>query len=305
MTTINVPQPRIYHKEDGIYYVDDTLVNKRAQVHELHLGPVALQDGTVLAQSDIASAYFLFIRYDFESSKEVEKIWSTSNKKWDLPANIPDEDRDKNVLLFTDDATYPWKGPFVLIAEEGKFESPPIHKGYPKYTLQCYFTSRMLDEKTYTGNSIPAVRITMGTFPPHFDARLEIYPEDDTDSEYIQVIHDDVGLIKITRSPGEILILHDHGAQVRFDNLGNISLTTSGGGKVDVTGDVDITGAVNISGYVRLISQYSGAQIRLDSSGNISLTPSSGGKVNVTGDVDITGAVNISDFLTVNEHKII
>jgi len=190
MTTINVRQPRICLKEEGIYYGEDTLVDKRAQVHEVHLGPVTLVDGTMLTQSDIASAYFLFIRQDFESSALVEKIWSTSNKKWDVPANIPDEDRDKNVLQFTDDPIYPWKGQFVLIAEEGKFESPPDGLFFPKYTLRCYFTSRMLDEIIYTGNSIPAVRIMMGIFPPHFNARLEIYPEDDTDSDYIQVIHD-------------------------------------------------------------------------------------------------------------------
>ena len=248
MTTINVPQPRICRKEDGIYYGDDTKVDKRAQVHELHLGPIKLQDGTVLVQSDIASAYFLFIRYDLGSSGVVEKIWSTSNKKWDLPANIPDEDRDKNVLQFTDDATYPWKGQFVLIAEEGKFESPPTYPGFPKYTLQCYFTSRMLDENTYTGNSIPAVRIMMGCFPPYLEGRLEINLEDDTDSEYIQIIYDDVGLIKIKKSPGEILIRHKSGAEIRLDSSGNISLTPLSGRKVNVTGDVDITGDVNISG---------------------------------------------------------
>jgi hypothetical protein len=248
MTTINVPQPRICRKKDGIYYGDGTVVDKRAQVHEVHLGPIKLQDGTLLAQSDIASAYFLFIRYDFESSGEVKKIWSTSNKKWELPANIPDEDRDKNVLQFTDDPVYPWKGQFVLIAEEGKFESPPTYQVYPKYSLQCYFTSRMLDKKTYTGSSIPAVRIMMGTFPPHFDARLEIYPEDDTNSEYIQLIHDNVGLIKITKSPGEILISYNSKAKIKLDSSGNISLIPSSGGKVNVTGDVNIIGAVNISG---------------------------------------------------------
>lgn len=248
MTTINVLQPNICCKEDGIYYVDGTKVDKRAQVHEVHLGPIKLQNGTVLVQSDIASAYFLFIRYDLGSSGEVEKIWSTSNKKWDLPANIPDEDRDKNVLQFTDDPVYPWKSQFVLIAEEGKFESPPSYPGYPKYTLQCYFTSRILDKKTYTGNSIPCVRIMMGSFPPHFKARLEIYPKDKTDSKYIQIIHEEVGRIKIKKSPGEILISYDSKAKIKLDSSGNISLTPSSGGKVNVTGDVDITGDVKIIG---------------------------------------------------------
>ena len=248
MTMINVPQPKIFCKEDGIYYGDGTVVDKRAQVHEVHLGPVGLQDGTVLAQSDIASGYFIFIRYDLESSGEVKKIWSTSNKKWDLPANIPDDDRDKNILQFTDDPVYPWKGQFVLIAEKGKFESPLTDQVYPKYTLQCYFTSRMLDRKTYTGNSIPAVRIMMGSFPPKFDARLEIHPENDTNSEYIQLIHDKVGRIKIKKSPGEILISYDNKAKIKLDSSGNISLIPSSGGKVNVTGDVNITGAVNITG---------------------------------------------------------
>lgn len=248
MTTINVPQPNICCKEDGIYYVDGTKVDKRTQVHEVHLGPIALVDGTVLVQSDITSAYFLFIRYDLESSGEVEKIWSTSNKKWDLPANIPDKYRDKNVLQFTDDPVYPWKSQFVLIAEEEKFKSPPASQVYPKYTLQCYFTSRMLDEKTYTGNSIPSVRIMMGSFPPHFKARLEISPKDKTDSEYIQIIHEEVGRIKIKKSPGEILISYDNKAKIKLDSSGNISLTPSGSGKVKITGNVDITGDVNISG---------------------------------------------------------
>ena len=248
MTMINVPQPKICRKEDGIYYGDGTVVNKRAQVHEIHLGPIKLQDGTVLTQSDIASGYFIFIRYDFESYGEVKNIWSTSNKKWDLPANIPDDDRDKNVLQFTDDPVYPWKGQFVLIAEKGKFESPPTDQVYPKYTLQCYFTSRMLDGKTYTGNSIPAVRIMMGTFPPKFKARLEIEPDDNTDSDYICILHDDVGSVCITRISSKILISHKSGAKIKLDSSGNISLIPSSTGKVNVTGDVNFTGAVNISG---------------------------------------------------------
>ena len=248
MPTIIVPQPRICPKEDGIYYGDDALVDKRAQVHELHLGPINLQDGTVLAQSDIASAYFLFTRYDLESPGVVEKIWSTSNKKWDIPANIPDDDHDKNVLQFTDDPVYPWKGQFVLIAEEGKFESPPEDQVYPKYTLQCHFTSRPINNRIYAGKSAPTVRIMMGPFPPKFKARLEIEPDDNTNSDYIRIVGDDVGSVSITRTSSEILIAHDSGAEIRLDSSGNISLTPSGSGKVNVTGDVAITGDVNISG---------------------------------------------------------
>ena len=248
MTTINVLQPNICCKEDGIYYVDGTKVDKRTQVHEVHLGPIKLQNGTVLVQSDIASAYFLFIRYDLGSSGEVEKIWSTSNKKWDLPANIPDENRDKNVLQFTDDPVYPWKGQFVLIAEKGKFEPPPEGKYFPKYTLQCHFTSRPINNRIYAGKSAPTVRIMMGPFPPKFKARLEIEPDDNTNSDYIRIVGDDVGSVSITRTSSEILISHENGAEIRLDSSGNISLTPSGSGKVNVTGDVAITGDVKISG---------------------------------------------------------
>ena len=216
MTTINVPQPGICPEENGIYYADDALVDKRAQLHELHLGPISLQDGTVLAQSDISSAYFLFTRYDLESPGVVEKIWSTSNKKWDLPANIPDKDRDKNVLLFTDDATYPWKGQFVLIAEEGKFKSPLTIPGFPKYTLECYFTSRPINNKIYAGKSAPSIRIIMGTFPPVFK--------------------------------DEIVISHESGAKIKIDSSGNISLTPSSSGKVNITGNVDISDSLTVNG---------------------------------------------------------
>lgn len=250
MTTINVPQPRICPEENGIYYADDALVDKRAQLHELHLGPINLQDGTVLAQSDIASAYFIFTRYDLESPGVVEKIWSTSNKKWDLPANIPDEDRDKNVLLFTDDATYPWKGQFVLIAEEGKFVSPPEGQVYPKYMMQCYFTSRPIDNRIYAGKSAHSVRIIMGTFPPVFKARLEIKPKDDTDSHYIQIVGDDVGSVSITRTSSEILISHESGAEIKLDSSGNISLTPSSSGKVKITGNVDISGSLTVNDHL-------------------------------------------------------
>ena len=252
MTTINVPQPGIYRKEDRIYYSDDALVGKRAQLHELHLSPINLQDGTVLARSDIASAYFLFTRYDFESTGVVEKIWSTSNKKWDMPANIPDKDRDKNVLQFTDDATYPWKGQFVLIAEEGKFESPPEGQYFPKYTLQCHFTSRPINNRIYAGKSAPSVRIMMGTFPPVFKARLEIKPEDNTNSDYIRIVGDGVGYVRITRTSSEILISHDNGSEIKLDNSGNISLTPSGSGRVNVTGDIAVAGDIAITGDVNI-----------------------------------------------------
>ena len=226
------------------------MVDTRAELHEVHLGPVALQGGTVLVQSDIASAYFLFIRYDFESSVVVENIWSISNKKWELPVNIPDEDRDKNVLQFTGDATYPWKGQFVLIGDKGKFESPLVGELFPKYAVQCYFTSRSIDNSTYTGNSTPTVHIMMGSFPPKYKARLEIEPYEDTDSEHIEILHDEVGSVSIRRSSGEILILHKNGAKVMLDNLGNISLIPSGSGDVNIVGDVNISGSLTVNGHV-------------------------------------------------------
>ncbi len=249
MNTIKVPKPKIYLPEEERYYVNDTKVDAREKVHEVHIGPVELQDGTTLVQSDIKAAYFLFIKYDLGPSGVVEKIWSSSKKKWDLSANVPEDDRDKNVLLFTEGAAYPWKGPFVLIGEKGKIISVSPPEIFPKYAVQSHFTSRSINNKTYAGKSTQSVSIMMGAFPPQFKARLEIKPVDNINSESITVLHDEVGFVKITKNLNEILISHDiTGAKIKLDSFGNISIDPSSGRKVKIPGSIDINGNVNITG---------------------------------------------------------
>lgn len=253
MNTIEIPKPKIYLPEEDRYYVNDDVVNAREKMHEVHIDPVELQDGTILGQSDIEAAYFLFIKYDLGPSGVVEKIWSSSKKKWDLSANVPDDDRDKNVLLFTEGAEYPWKGPFVLIGEKEKFISVSSPEIFPKYAVQSNFTSRLINNKTYVGKSTRSVSTMMGVFPPKFKARLEIKPVDDINSKSITVLHDEVGFVKITRNPHEILISHENtGAEIKLDSFGNISLDPSGGGKVKIPGNIDINGNVNITGKLRV-----------------------------------------------------
>jgi len=248
MNTIKVPEPNIYLLEEDRYYVNDAEVDAREKLHEVHLGPVELQDGTILVQSDIKAAYFLFIKYDLGPSGVVEKIWSSSNKKWDLSANVPEDDREKNVLMFIEGAAYPWKGPFVLIGEEGKFISARPLENFPKYAVQSHFTSQSIDNKTYIGKSTQSVRIKMKAFPPQFEARLEIEPVDDINSKSISVLHDKVGLVKITRNPDEILISHKTGAKIKLDSLGNISIDPSSGGKMIISGNVIITNDLKVVG---------------------------------------------------------
>lgn len=238
MNTIKVPKPNIYLPEEERYYANDDVANAREKMHEVHIGPVKLQDGTTLVQSDIKAAYFLFIKYDLEPSGVVEKIWSSSKKKWDLSANVPEDDRDKNVLLFTEGAAFPWKGPFVLIGEEGKFISVKPPKIFPKYAVQSYFTSRLINNMTYAGKSTQSVSTMMGAFPPQFKARLEIKPVADINSNSIRMRHDDVGLVEITRSTNEILISHNNGATIRFDSLGNISIDPKNGKEVRISGQL-------------------------------------------------------------------
>lgn len=252
MNTIKVPKPKIYLPEEERYYVNDTKVDAREKVHEVHIGPVELQDGTTLVQSDIKAAYFLVIKYDLGPSGVVEKIWSSSKKKWDLSANVPEDDRDKNVLLFTEGAEYPWKGPFVLIGEKEKFISVSPPDIFPKYAVQSHFTSRLINNKTYVGKSGQSVSAMMGAFPPKFKARLEIKKIGDINSKSITVLHDEVGFVKITRDPHEIIISHNTGAKIKLDSFGNISIDPSSGRKVKIPGDIAINGNVNITGSLKV-----------------------------------------------------
>lgn len=257
MATIKVPEPNIYLPEEDRYYVNDVVVNAREKLHEVHLGPVELQDGTILVQSDIKAAYFLFIKYDLGPSGVVEKIWSRTNKKWDLSANVPEDEWDKNVLMFIEGAVYPWKGPFVLIGEEGKFISARPLEDFPKYAVQSHFTSRSINNKTYTGKSTQSVSMKMKVFPPQFEARLEIEPVDDVNSKSISVLHDEVGLVKITRNPHEIIILHKSAdAKIKLDSSGNISIDPSIGGEVKISGKIAINGNVNITGTLRVNGHF-------------------------------------------------